>query len=402
VIPSKGAIAVVCFDDGASRRPVGPVLKCLGLARGPDRRCRWHGPGMLSVHLDHPAGPAVMKRLRALPGVQRIAMIPLKRSLVFRRPGQPDSVVALPNGVRFGGGGLAVVAGPCSVESESQICEIAACAKEAGAVALRGGAFKPRTSPYSFGGLGVPGLEHLARAREMTGLPVVTEVLDTKDMDLVARYADVLQVGSRNMQNFPLLFKAGSHPSGRPVLLKCGFGATVEEFLQAAEYVLLGRLSAGRQDPGLILCMRGIRTFEPSLRYTLDIGALAVLRERTHLPVFADPSHASGDRRYVPPLARAAVAAGAQGLLIEVHPRPSRAWSDGGQCLDFRGFRELMEDLRRLAASGARRLPGALPRLADRSSGPGGRRTARALPRLADRSSGLGGRRTARAPRQGR
>jgi 3-deoxy-7-phosphoheptulonate synthase len=236
------------------------------------------------------------------------------------------------------------------VESADQICETAACVQEAGAVALRGGAFKARTSPYSFGGLGNKGLEYLALAREKTGLPVVTEVLDTQDLDLVARFADVLQIGSRNMQNYPLLFQAGSHPSGKPVLLKRGFAATIEEFLQAAQYVLLGRVSMGRKEPGLILCERGIRTACDATRFTLDVGALAVLKEQTALPVMADPSHAAGDRRYVAPLALAAAAAGADGLLMEVHPEPDRAWSDGAQSMDLRTFAALMTDLRRVAA----------------------------------------------------
>jgi 3-deoxy-7-phosphoheptulonate synthase len=239
-----------------------------------------------------------------------------------------------------------VIAGPCSVESETQVAEIAAMVKEAGAIALRGGAFKPRSSPYSFGGLGERGLIYLARAREKTGLPVVTEAMDPSHLDLVAQYADMIQIGSRNMANYPLLFRAGSHPAGKPILLKRGLAATIDELILAAEYVLLGRLQAGIDEPRLLLCERGIRTFEPSLRFTLDVGAIPVLKERTRLPVVVDPSHAAGIRRYVTPLAMAGLAAGGDALLVEVHSDPDHAWSDGEQTLDGAGFRELMARVR--------------------------------------------------------
>ncbi|MFH1725809.1 MAG: 3-deoxy-7-phosphoheptulonate synthase [Elusimicrobiota bacterium] len=349
--PSSVVVTIICFKNGAKK--LAPrVLRSLGVTEDGDHRYRWHAPGVLSVHLEGAVREEALDELRALRGITRVVTIPQARGLVRREEGRPDSTLTLPNGAVVGGKNVAVIAGPCSVESESQVCEIAAMVKEAGAVALRGGAFKPRTSPYSFGGLGERGLECLALAREKTGLPVVTEVIDTEDVHLVSRYADVLQLGSRNMQNFPLLFKAGNNPYGKPILLKRGFGATVDELMQAAEYVLLGRLAAGREGPGVILCERGIRTFETSTRFTLDVGAIPVLKERTHLPVIVDPSHPAGVQRYVPPLARAAVAAGAQGLMVEVHMEPARSWCDKGQALSPGAFAELMDDVRRLAPIG--------------------------------------------------
>ncbi len=331
---------VVSFGADAPAESAGRVLALLDVPSAEDPRCRWHDANLLVVRSGDAAG---LDRVRGVPGVARAVEIPKDHPLVS--PGRRGGVVTLPGGARIGAGGPAVIAGPCSVESESQVAEIAEIVKASGAVALRGGAFKPRTSPYAFGGLGERGLEYLARAGRKAGLPVVTEALDPGQVDVVARYADVIQVGSRNMANYPLLFRVGSHPSGKPVLLKRGLAATVEEFLQAAEYVLLGRLHAGTEEPGLLLCERGIRTFEPSLRFTLDVGAIPVLKERSRLPVIADPSHAAGVRRHVAPLGRAAVAAGADGLLVEVHVDPDRAWSDAEQTLDAAGFRDLMARL---------------------------------------------------------
>lgn len=257
----------------------------------------------------------------------------------------------------LGGGTVAVFAGPCAVESRSQLLETAYAVKEAGAVGLRGGAYKPRTSPHSFQGLGERGLELLAEARDKTGLLVVTEATSTEELPLVAACADVVQIGSRNMQNFALLRAAGA--CGKPVVLKRGMAATVEEWLMAAEYIL-----AGGNDR-VILCERGIRTFEPLTRNTLDLGAVALLPGLTRLPVMADPSHAAGRRDLVPPLARAALAAGAEGLLIEVHPRPSEALCDGAQSLGLKDFAALMAELKELAAAQGRTLaalPPALPK----------------------------------------
>lgn len=233
-----------------------------------------------------------------------------------------------------GGEEFVTMAGPCSVETEFQLLATAMHVRRAGARILRGGAFKPRTSPYAFQGLGLEGLKLLAQAREETGLAVITEVMSECDVAMVAEYADILQIGTRNMENFSLLEAAAR--SGRPVLLKRGMMATIADFLRSAQVIL------DNGNPNVILCERGIRTFETSMRNTFDAGAIAMLKEITHLPVIADPSHAAGHREMVPPLARIAVAAGADGLLVEVHPNPAKAWSDGEQSLDFAGFDAMM------------------------------------------------------------
>jgi 3-deoxy-7-phosphoheptulonate synthase len=252
--------------------------------------------------------------------------------LVDRRR-HPEGTVVQVREVRFGGASPVLIAGPCSVESESMILETAAAVAQAGGDMLRGGAYKPRTSPYDFQGLGVKGLRYLADARERTGLPVVTEVLSWEEVPVVAHFADMLQIGARNMQNFSLLRSASR--SGKPILLKRGAGATIEEWLMAAEYVL------AEGNPNVVLCERGIRTFERATRHTLDLNAVALVRERTHLPIIVDPSHAAGVRSLVTPLSLGALAAGACGLIIEVHPDPAHAMSDGAQSLDFPMFAEL-------------------------------------------------------------
>jgi 3-deoxy-7-phosphoheptulonate synthase len=238
----------------------------------------------------------------------------------------------------IGGEEFITMAGPCSVETEAQLISIAVHVRRGGARILRGGAFKPRSSPYSFQGLGLDGLRMLARARQESGLAVVTEVMSENDVALVAEYADILQIGSRNMENFSLLEAAAR--SGRPILLKRGMVATVADFLRSAQIVI----ESG--NPNVILCERGIRTFETSLRNTFDAATIALLKQITHLPVVADPSHAAGHRKLVPALARIGVAAGADGLIVEVHPDPDKAWSDGEQSLDFAGFDNMMEELR--------------------------------------------------------
>jgi 3-deoxy-7-phosphoheptulonate synthase len=289
------------------------------------------------------AGAAgLAEALAAMPGVREVRRDSPPYPLVSREA-RPAPTRVKVDGLAVGGGPLVVIAGPCAVESRQQILTVAAAVAAAGARMIRGGAFKPRTSPYSFQGLGEEGLRLLGEAREATGLPVVTEVVAAEDVDLVARHADLLQVGARNMQNFRLLSALGAQP--RPVLLKRGLMATLEELLLAAEYVAV----AG--NPRVILCERGIRTFEPSTRNTLDVSAVPVLRERTHLPVLVDPSHAAGRREWVPPLALAAVAAGADGLLVEVHPDPDRAESDGRQSLTLAGFAQMMEGVRRVAGA---------------------------------------------------
>lgn len=258
---------------------------------------------------------------------------------------QPTQIAVGAAGALVGRGAFFLAAGPCAVEDEAQLLQVAVAVKAAGANALRGGAFKPRTSPYDFQGLGEAGLRLLARAREVTGLPIITELLDPRDVGAVAEYADVIQIGSRNTQNYPLLKEVGR--LNRPVLLKRGMSMTIQEWLLSAEYILAGG------NPHVILCERGIRTFETSTRFSLDVGAVAVLRERTALPIIVDPSHAAGARRYVPPLACAAAAAGAQGVMVEVHGDPDHAWSDSRQSLDLPCFRRMVAQLRPAPAARA-------------------------------------------------
>ncbi|MBZ0297793.1 MAG: 3-deoxy-7-phosphoheptulonate synthase [Anaerolineae bacterium] len=273
-------------------------------------------------------------------GVERVDKIKVGYMLASRNFHPDDSLVPL-NGSHMGSKKVLVIAGPCSVEGRSEIIEAAHALKEAGATALRGGAFKPRTSPYSFQGFGEKGLQWLAEAREATGLPVVTEVMDPGLVPMVCEYADVLQIGARNMQNFTLLHAAGE--SQHTILLKRGMSSTIDDLLMAAEYIL----SHGNRR--VMICERGIRTFETATRNTFDLNAIPVLKNRTHLPVLADPSHAVGYREYVPALAKAAVAAGADGLIIEVHPNPEKAISDGRQSITMDDFRTMMAQVRMVA-----------------------------------------------------
>jgi 3-deoxy-7-phosphoheptulonate synthase len=283
-----------------------------------------------------------LETLAMLPGVSEIVPIRKPYKLVSREFKSEDTVVKINGNVKIGTGApLCVIAGPCSVESREQILEIAELVKKAGARALRGGAFKPRTSPYSFQGLGEEGLKFLAEARKKTGLPVVTEAMDTREVDLVAKYSDVIQVGARNMQNFNLLKEVGK--AGKPVLLKRGAGSTIEELLMSAEYIL----SEGNRQ--VILCERGIRTIETYTRNTLDLSAVPVIKKLSHLPVVVDPSHGTGRWDLVAPLSLAAVAAGCDGLIIEVHPRPEEALSDGPQSLKPDTFADLMQKLNAVA-----------------------------------------------------
>lgn len=284
--------------------------------------------------------------LEGLPGVEQVIRV-LKPYKLVSRDFQPEDTVVRVGGSAIGGGAFGVIAGPCSVESEEQMLKTARAVKAAGATMLRGGAYKPRTSPYAFQGMGLEGLRLLRQAGDEVGLPVVTEVLDVRDAQMVAEYADVLQVGARNMQNFMMLEELGK--MHLPVLLKRGFSATIEELLSAAEYILKG----GNRD--VIICERGIRTFETYTRNTLDLSAVAALKTLTHLPIVVDPSHATGRRDLIAPMARAAVAAGADGVMIEVHPDPERARCDGPQSVDLPAFASLMEDLRpRIALEGKR------------------------------------------------
>ena len=273
-------------------------------------------------------------RLETTPGVATVTAISKPYKLVSREF-HPENTVIRVLDTAIGDGSLAVMAGPCSVESRDQLLETVDFVTSHGATVIRGGAFKPRTSPYSFQGLGVEGLRYLAEARERTGCPVITEVMEPNQVDIVAEYADILQIGTRNMQNFSLLLACGR--AGRPVMLKRGFGATIEEWLMAAEYIA----SAGNSQ--IMLCERGIRTFETSTRNTLDLTAVPLVHHLTHLPVIVDPSHATGTRWLVKPLAIGSVAVGADGIMVEVHPRPDEALSDAEQQLDFRGFDSMMQ-----------------------------------------------------------
>jgi len=291
--------------------------------------------------------PLDTENLEAFEGVERVVRVLHPFKLASREFHSENSVVRV-NGIEIGGDQLVLMAGPCSVESREQLFETAAAVKEAGAHILRGGAFKPRTSPYAFQGLGLKGLELLREAREKFHLPIVTEVLAPQDVSLVAQYADILQIGARNMQNFALLRAVGEVQ--KPVLLKRGMMATIEEWLMAAEYIL------AQGNSRVILCERGIRTFETATRNTFDINAIPLVKQLSHLPVIADPSHGTGRWDLVIPVSRAAIAAGADGLIIEVHPHPEQALSDGAQSLRPDRFVSLVEETRRLAEVLGRRL----------------------------------------------
>jgi 3-deoxy-7-phosphoheptulonate synthase len=291
--------------------------------------------------------PTLREELERLPGVQEATRITRPYKQASREFHPHDTIVDV-QGIPVGAKQVVVIAGPCAVESEEQIVTTARAVRSAGATMLRGGAFKPRSSPYTFRGLGEQGLKLLALAREETGLPVVTEVMTPTDVELVARYADVLQIGARNMQNYQLLEEAGR--SGAPVLLKRGLSATFEEWLLSAEYII------NQGNPNVILCERGIRTFETATRNTMDLNAVALAKRRTHLPVIADPSHGTGKWYLVAPLALAALAAGADGVIIEVHPDPDRASSDGGQSLTCENFAGLMKQLAGVAAAVGRQV----------------------------------------------
>ncbi|NOX20545.1 MAG: 3-deoxy-7-phosphoheptulonate synthase [Nitrospirae bacterium] len=285
--------------------------------------------------------------IRAIEVVENVMRIIKPYKLASREFHKEDTVIDV-NGKQIGGKQIQVIAGPCSVENRSILLHIAEKVKEAGATFLRGGAFKPRTSPYSFQGLGEEGLQILKEASQQTGLPVVTEVMDPRDVEIVSRYADILQIGARNMQNFRLLLEVGQ--TDKPVLLKRGLSGTIKEWLMAAEYIM------SRGNHKVILCERGIRTFETATRNTLDLSAVPVLKKLTHLPVIVDPSHGVGKWDLVLPMARAAVAAGADGLMIEVHSNPEEALSDGEQSIKPDLFKQLIHECRRVAEAIGREL----------------------------------------------
>jgi 3-deoxy-7-phosphoheptulonate synthase len=287
-------------------------------------------------------------RISSLAGVQEVIHVTPPYKQVSREWKPESSIVRLPGGLTIGGDDIVVMAGPCSVESEAQLMAAAAAVRESGATLLRAGAYKPRSSPYSFQGLGIPGLKLLARAREETGLLIVTEAMDPESVDLVASVADIIQVGARNMQNYSLLKKVGR--AGKPVLLKRGMSATIQELLLSAEYVL------AEGNPDVILCERGVRGFDSATRNLFDLSAIPVVHSMSHLPIIADPSHGTGHRDMVIPMARAAVAAGADGLLVEVHPSPDQALSDGAQSLYPEQFDRMMRESRLIAEAIGRRI----------------------------------------------
>jgi len=292
-------------------------------------------------------GQADLRILEALETVEAVMPVQQPFKLASRETKSQPSEVPV-NGISIGGKQLVVMAGPCSVESQSQMIEVAEAIKAAGATILRGGAYKPRTSPYAFQGLKEQGLKYLAEARKRTGLPVVTEVLETESVELVAEYADILQIGARNVQNFSLLKRVAE--AGKPVLLKRGMSTSIQEWLLSAEYILSGG------NPRVILCERGIRTFETATRFTLDLNAVPVVKKLSHLPVIVDPSHGTGHWDLVAPMAKGAIACGADGLIIEVHPRPEEALSDGPQSLKPAKFAQLMQELRPVALAVGREL----------------------------------------------
>ncbi len=275
--------------------------------------------------------------LESIPGVEKVIPI-LSPYKLAAKDARPEGTLIEVGDLKLGKGYFGVIAGPCAVESEDQIFKVAEGIKKAGAKGLRGGAFKPRTSPYSFQGLEEEGLRLLSRARTQSGLPIVTELMNLTELEIVTEYTDIIQIGARNMQNFGLLRAVGRQP--KPVLLKRGLAATIEEWLMAAEYIM------AEGNPSVILCERGIRTFETATRNTLDLSAIPLVKSRCHLPVVVDPSHGTGKRKLVLPMAKAAVMAGADGLLIEVHPDPANAWSDGEQSLNLPEFQDLMEQIK--------------------------------------------------------
>jgi 3-deoxy-7-phosphoheptulonate synthase len=335
-----GGPVLIVMDRSATAEDVGRVVSAaerLGLKAHPIPGAQRTAIGLTGNK--GTIGPAAFENL---PGVLEVIRVSHPYKLVSREFHPEDSVVPV-GGVPVGGTALTVVAGPCAVESREQILAVAREVRRLGAHLLRGGAFKPRTSPYSFQGLGEPGLKLLAEAREATGLPVVTEALDTEHVDLVAAWADALQIGARNMQNFELLKKAGK--AGKPVLLKRGMSATLEEFLLAAEYVM------AEGNPNVILCERGVRTFSDFTRNTLDLSIVPAIERLSHLPILVDPSHGTGRRDKVIPMSCASVAAGADGLVVEVHNKPEEALSDGPQALTPALFGELMARIRPIAAA---------------------------------------------------
>jgi 3-deoxy-7-phosphoheptulonate synthase len=332
---------LVVMKHGASQEHIDGVVRAIeemGYAARP-----MPGTQRTTVGLVGNDGRVEEARLVGLEGVLRVIHVSQPYKQVSREWREGDTVIELPNGVRIGGPEVVVMAGPCAVESREQILTTARRVAAAGATVLRGGAFKPRTSPYSFQGLGEEGLRLLAEARDQTGMAVVTEALDPEGVALVAEYADIIQIGARSMQNYSLLRAAGR--AGKPVLLKRGMSATIKELLLAAEYIVV------EGEPRVILCERGVRNFDSHARNLLDLTAVVTVKELSHLPIIADPSHGTGARSKVGPMTRAAVAAGADGVIVEAHPDPASAVSDGAQSLTLDQFDVLMGELQTLAAA---------------------------------------------------
>jgi 3-deoxy-7-phosphoheptulonate synthase len=330
---------LIVMDSHATPEQVRAVMeriKEMGLTPNPIP-----GAQRTAIGITGNTGPVPSDQLVVMPGVKQVIHVTAPYKQVSREFKPDDTIVDI-DGVKVGGNKLAVMAGPCAVESYDQAIRVAEVVWKAGACIFRGGAFKPRTSPYSFQGLGEKGLWVLARVREETGLKIVTEAIDPDNLDLVRQYTDIIQIGARNMQNFSLLKKAGR--SGKPVLLKRGMSATLEEYLMAAEYIV----NEGNND--VILCERGVRTFADHTRNTLDLSAIPFVKRASHLPIIADPSHGTGVRDKVIPMARAAIAAGADGLMIEVHHEPEKALSDGFQSLYPEQFEKLMKETSAIAA----------------------------------------------------
>ncbi len=340
---------IVILRYGATDEDVQQV--CRMLEEAGYKSAVWRGVertviGAIGV-IDEEVKTSLMEQIQSLPFVDIAIRVLRPYKLVSREWKKETTLISVRDKV-IGGEHLIIMAGPCSVESREQILETAKGVLQYGADVLRGGAFKPRTSPHTFQGLGYDGLKLLKEASEATGLPVVTEVMDTRDVEIVSEYADILQIGTRNMQNFSLLREVGQ--LRKPVLLKRGMSATIEEWLQAAEYICV------EGNPNVILCERGIRTFETYTRNTLDISAIVAAKQLSHLPVIADPSHGTGKRSMIIPMALAAVTAGADGLMLEVHPNPSKALSDGAQSLTIEEFGELMQRLEPIASAVNRKL----------------------------------------------
>ncbi len=336
---------IVVMKAGCSQDDIGAVvnrIKKLGLKEHMSQGVERTIIGVLGQNLLD-----LQDKLQLLPGVEEIIPVSKPYKLASREF-HPQNTVVRVNGVAIGGDEIVIMAGPCAIESEKQLLDTARQVKADGANILRGGAFKPSTSPYHFRGLGKKGLEMLAKTREATGMPVITEVMTPNDVELVANYVDILQIGARNMQNFILLDEVGK--TRKPVMLKRGLSSTIQEWLLAAEYIL----AQGNEQ--LILCERGIRTFETSTRNTMDISAIPIIKKVSHLPIIADPSHATGKWYLVAPLALAAIAAGADGLMIEVHPNPALALKDGAQSLTFESFRQFVSQAIPIAQATGRKL----------------------------------------------